>query len=99
MLSRVRTSACLESIVRDLLFGARSLRSRPAFAPMPSASVATTASANAAIFTLVDALLLRPLPVSPDSSCRYPAFTRTAALTIASGPATSNTHPFGVEDG
>ena len=60
----MRGTARLESIVRDLRFGVRSLRSRPAFTVTVIATLALGIGANAAIFTLVDALMLRPLPVA-----------------------------------
>lgn len=59
----VRGTARLESMVRDLRYAIRSLRSRPAFTLTVVATLALGIGANAAIFTLVDALLLRPLPV------------------------------------
>ncbi|PYP62409.1 MAG: hypothetical protein DMD26_16040, partial [Gemmatimonadetes bacterium] len=60
----MRGTAGLESIVRDLRYAIRSLESRPAFALTVIATLALGIGANTAIFTLVDALLLRPLPVS-----------------------------------
>jgi predicted permease len=60
----LRGTARLESLVRDLRYATRSLKSRPAFALTVIATLALGIGANAAIFTLVDALLLRPLPVS-----------------------------------
>ena len=59
----VRGIARLESIGRDLRYAMRSLRSRPAFTLTVIATLALGVGANTAIFTLVDALLLRPLPV------------------------------------
>ena len=59
----VRGTARLESILRDLRFAARSLKNRPAFTITIVATLALGIGANTAIFTLVDALLLRPLPV------------------------------------
>ena len=59
-----RGTALVESIARDLRYAVRSLRSRPAFTLTVIATLALGIGANAAIFTLVDALLLRPLPVS-----------------------------------
>src|SRR2546430_1813710 len=58
-----RGIARLESIVRDLRFAVRSLKSRPAFTVTVIATLALGIGANTAIFTLVDALVLRPLPV------------------------------------
>ncbi|HWG53539.1 MAG TPA: ABC transporter permease [Gemmatimonadaceae bacterium] len=59
-----RGTARIESVVRDLRYAMRSLRSRPAFTLTVIATLALGLGANTAIFTLVDALLLRPLPVS-----------------------------------
>ena len=60
----MRGTARVESIVRDLRYAIRSLKSRPAFTLTVIATLALGIGANTAIFTLVDALLLRPLPVS-----------------------------------
>ncbi|HEY2379017.1 MAG TPA: ABC transporter permease [Gemmatimonadaceae bacterium] len=54
----------LESIVRDLRYAIRSLKSRPAYTLTVVGTLALGIGANTAIFTLVDALLLRPLPVA-----------------------------------
>ena len=59
-----RGTARLESIARDLRYTIRSLKGRPAFTLTVIATLALGIGANAAIFTLVDALVLRPLPVS-----------------------------------
>jgi len=59
-----RGTARLESIARDLRYAIRTLTHRPAFALTVIATLALGIGANTAIFTLVDALLLRPLPVS-----------------------------------
>src|SRR5690348_3701601 len=59
-----RGTARVESISRDVRYAIRSLKNRPAFTLTVIATLALGIGANAAIFTLVDALLLRPLPVS-----------------------------------
>src|SRR5437016_4087378 len=59
----MRGIARLESIVSDLRYAMRSLKSRPAFTLTVIATLALGIGANTAIFTLVDALVLRPLPV------------------------------------
>ena len=59
-----RGTAWLESIARDLRYATRSLGSRPAFTLTVVATLALGIGANTAIFTLVDALVLRPLPVA-----------------------------------
>ena len=58
-----RGTARLESIGRDLRYAIRSLKSRPAFTLTVIATLALGIGANTAIFTLIDALVLRPLPV------------------------------------
>lgn len=80
----MRGTARVESIVRDLRFGVRSLRSRPAFTLTVIATLALGIGANTAIFTLVDALLLRPLPVS-----------HPGQLVIVSDPAAVNANNVG----
>jgi macrolide transport system ATP-binding/permease protein len=47
----------------DLRFGWRQLRKRPAFTALAIISMALGIGANSAIFSLVDTVLLRPLPV------------------------------------
>ncbi|HEY2379068.1 MAG TPA: ABC transporter permease [Gemmatimonadaceae bacterium] len=59
-----RGTAHIESIARDIRYAIRSLKNRPAFTLTVIATLALGIGANAAIFTLVDALLLRPLPVA-----------------------------------
>jgi len=53
----------LDVIVQDLRYGLRQLRLRPGFALAAILSLALGIGANTAIFTLVDQLLLRLLPV------------------------------------
>jgi predicted permease len=55
--------AWLEGWLRDLRLAARSLRRRPGMTLTAVASLAIGLGATAAIFTIVDAVLLKPLPL------------------------------------
>ena len=53
----------LESLRQDLRHGVRMLRKNPGFAAVAITSIALGVGANAAMFSLADGLVLRPLPV------------------------------------
>lgn len=52
----------MDSLARDLHFAVRSLLRRPAFAVLTLATISLGIGANTAIFTVVNAVLLQPLP-------------------------------------
>ena len=52
----------LERFVRDVKYAARSLRNSPGFAVIAILTLALGIGANTAIFSAIDALMLRPLP-------------------------------------
>jgi hypothetical protein len=63
----VRLWAALESMLQDVRYAWRGMRKNPAFAVTAVLSLGLAIGANTAIYSIVDAAMLRPLPVpEPD---------------------------------
>ncbi len=79
-----RTGHLLEAFWRDLRLTFRSLRKKPGFTIVVVLSLALGIGANAAIFSLIDAIALRPLPV-PHASDLIAIDTAASKLTRYGG--------------
>ena len=72
-----RAGVWLDSLLKDVAYALRLLRRRPAFAAACILTVALGVGASSALFAVVDAALLRPLPL-PGFRSRYRWYTSLA---------------------
>ena len=81
----VKRANSLAELRQDAIYAMRSLRNNLAFALVIVLSLAIGVGANTAIFTLIDALLLRPLPVpNADQLVVFGNASRTSSMSNGS---------------
>ncbi|HEX6976175.1 MAG TPA: permease prefix domain 1-containing protein, partial [Vicinamibacterales bacterium] len=83
-------SRLVETFVQDVRYGVRSLRRNPGFAVAIIATMALGIGANTAIFSVVNAVLLRPLP--------YRGGDKLVVLRHGVGDTVANDLAFSVKD-
>jgi hypothetical protein len=71
---QVRSGRMLEELLKDLRYGARTLRRNPAFSAVAVLALALGIGANTAMFSVAYGILVRPLP--------YPAADRIAVVNM-----------------
>ena len=77
----------LESLLQDIRFGLRMLRKNPGFTAVAVVTLALGIGANTAIFSVVDAVLLNPVPFpQPDQLVNFYENTRLAPKSVISYP-------------
>lgn len=84
----IRTGAGLETVMQDFRYAVRALRKSPAFSAIAILTLALGIGVNSAIFSIVDAVLLKPLPYDRPEQLAlvWSDFEKTAAYR---GPASA----------
>ena len=91
ILGDTRRQPLLAGFAQDLRYGLRSLRATPGFTIVATITLALAIGATTAIFSVVDAMLLRPLAADPESRV---VRVHRMAITPGSGPLDSRTRRY-----
>jgi len=81
----------LETFLQDLRYGARMLRTSPAFTTVAILSLAIGIGANTAIFSVVNAILLKSMPVRDPEQLRLVLWTGEPRIPMSTGSGYSTT--------
>lgn len=82
----VSPALLLEDLVRDIRFALRAMRQAPLFTLLVVMTLALGIGANTTVFTVINTLLLNPVPVSEPSRLAAVAITRTTGATPSAAP-------------